>query len=188
MWGTFGEYMYDLLAAPLRKVSQSANQFYVLFRVIGELFDATKQDIFRVREESMIITASEAMLELHGQDRDMQRLKGETVENYRTRLTMKYLLSVEAGTDAAVIAVAHAFGYDNVDIVPDANPQKWAEVNVQFTGGKIVLDDQALLLSELNKVKPAGALLHVVKEQRYTAQQYLGTATVIGKLITIRQG
>ena len=45
--------MYSLLFAPLRMVQQSANQWAIFFSVIGKLFDDTKQDIFRVRAESM---------------------------------------------------------------------------------------------------------------------------------------
>lgn len=184
----FGEYMFSLLLAPFKKVAKATNQFYIFFKVIGQLFDTSKQDFFRLRAESMIATASEKMLEQHGRDRDMPRLKGETVENYRTRLSMKFIIASEAGTNKAIRYVAKAFGYDNVSIEPSSDPEKWSEVSVQFIGGKIVLDDRELLLKELNKIKPASALLSVAKEQQYTAQQYLGTAYIIGKSITIRQG
>jgi hypothetical protein len=188
MFEKFGDYMYYLLFAPFKRMSKAINQWHIFFKVIGKLFDATKQDIFRVRSESMIASASELMLEQHGRDRTMPRLKGEIVENYRTRLSMRYVIALEAGTDKAIRYVAKAFGYDNIDIQKDTDPGKWAEFSVQFLGGKIVLDDRELLLKELNKIKPAGGLLTVTKEQRYTAQQYIGTAYVIGKIITIRQG
>lgn len=188
MFKKFGDYMYFLLFAPLKKTAKAANQWYIFFKVVGKLFDATKLDIFKVREESMVISASEKMLEQHGLDRTMKRLKGETVENYRARLSMKYIIASEAGSNAAIRYVAKAFGYDNIDIQRNSDPEKWAEVSVQFIGGNIVLDDRALLLKELNKVKQASALLTVAKEQRFMAQQYIGTAYIIGKIITIRQG
>jgi len=182
MASNFGDYMYSLLFAPLRKVQKSINQWAIFFSVIGKLFDDTKQDVFRVRSESMIVSSSEPVLELHGLDRGMVRLKGETVDNYRIRLAMKYIIA------SAILYVAKAFGYDNVSIERNTDPAKWAEATVQFIGGKIVLDDRALLLKELNKIKPASALLTVSKEQRYTATIYQGTVRVIGRQMTISQG
>ncbi|WP_312938891.1 hypothetical protein [Oscillibacter sp.] len=187
MASNFGDYMHALLFAPLRKVQKSINQWAIFFSVIGKLFDATKQDVFRVRSESMIASAREPVLEMHGLDRGMVRLKGEMVNNYRIRLAMKSIIASEAGTNKAILYVAKAFGYDNVSIERNPNPEKWAEATVQFIGGKIVLDDQTLLLKELNKIKPAGALLTVSKEQRYSAAVYQGAVRVIGRQMTIRQ-
>lgn len=188
MFETFGEYMFFLLNSPLKKAAKSINQWHMFFKVVGKLFDQTKQDIFRIREESMIVSASEKMLEQHGLDRGMVRLKGETVESYRTRLSMKNIIAEAAGTNEGIRYVAKGFGYDNVSIVPSSDPLKWSEVSVQFIGGKIVIDDRVLLLKELNKIKPASALLTVAKEQRFPANQYLGSAYIIGKQITLRQG
>lgn len=58
MFEKFSDYMYSLLFTPLKKVRQAVNQFYLFFKVVGKLFDDTKADIFRVREESMIASAS----------------------------------------------------------------------------------------------------------------------------------
>lgn len=187
MFEKFGDYMFSLLLAPLKKVAKAKNQWYIFFKVAGKLFDQSKQDVFRVRYESMIATASEKMLEEHGLDRGVIRLKGETIENFRNRLAMHYIIASEAGTNEAIRHVATAFGYENVEIMPNSDPQRWAEASVQFIGGNIVLDDRDLLLKELNKIKPAGALLTVEKYQIFTARQYVGTAYMIGKQITMRQ-
>ena len=88
----FGEYMFDLLFAPLKKGKQALNQFFIFFRVVGREFDDLKQMFFRVRDESNVASASEAMLPVHGQDRDMPRLLGEDIEHYRTRLAMKGII------------------------------------------------------------------------------------------------
>jgi hypothetical protein len=127
------------------------------------------------------------LLEEHGLDRGIVRLKGETIENFRNRLAMNYVIAAEAGTNEAIRYVARAFGYENVEIQIDPDPQKWAEATVQFIGGNIVLDDRELLLKELNKIKPAGALLSVEKTQIFTSRQYIGTGYIIGKQITMRQ-
>ena len=76
----FGDYMFDLLPAPLKKGARAVNQFLIFFRVVGREFDRIKEDAFRVREEANVATASPAMLPVHGQDRDMPRLSGEDVE------------------------------------------------------------------------------------------------------------
>jgi len=89
----FGEYMFDLLFAPLKKGRQTLNQFFIFFRVVGREFDDLKQMFFRVRDEANVASASEVMLPVHGQDRDMPRLLGEDIEHYRTRLAMKGIIS-----------------------------------------------------------------------------------------------
>ena len=39
---TFGEYMFDLLFAPLKRGKRAANQFFIFFKVIGRIFDGMK--------------------------------------------------------------------------------------------------------------------------------------------------
>ena len=74
MFDNYADYMYSLLTAPLKQVKKASNQFYLFFKVVGALYDQTVQDIQRVREESMVATASEIMLTEHGRDRNMPRL------------------------------------------------------------------------------------------------------------------
>ena len=187
MADNFTEYLYGLLPAPLKRGKKAVNQFFIFFKAIGGLFDDCKQDIFRLREASMLASATDAVLQLHGQDRDMPRLYGETLENYRERLLMKGIIAEAAGTNEGIRYVAQAFGYDNVIITTSSDPAHWAEATVQFIGGKIVLDDRELLLQELNKIKPARTLLFLSKEQRYRGVIHVGGGYAIGKQITIRQ-
>ena len=183
----FGDYMFDLLFAPLKRGKKAANQLYVFLKVVGRMFDESKEEILRTREESSVISCSDVMLPVQGQDRDMVRLKGETLEGYRTRLTMKGIIAEKAGTNEGIRYLAKAFGYDHVEIEKPSDPERWAEATVQFIGGKIVLDDEALLLQELDKIKPARTLLTLSKEQRYSGTIYAGTAYVIGKQLTLKQ-
>ena len=85
---TFGEYMFDLLFAPLKKGRKTVNQLRIFFKVMGREFDDLKAAIFRVRSEANVASCSEVMLPVHGQDRDMPRLEGEDAEAYR-RVTFK---------------------------------------------------------------------------------------------------
>ncbi|RKJ31474.1 serine/arginine repetitive matrix protein 2, partial [Butyricicoccus sp. 1XD8-22] len=113
---TFGEYMFDLLFAPLKKGRREINQFFIFFKVVGREFDRVKQAFFRVREESNVMTASEVMLPVHGQDRDMPRLPGETAEAYRTRLAMKGIISEWGGTKRGILYALTALGYEKSSI------------------------------------------------------------------------
>ena len=107
---TFGEYMFDLLFAPLKKGKRAVNQFYIFFKVVGRIFDGMKADVFRVRDESNIVSASPVMLPVHGQDRNMPRLEGEDVESYRTRLAMKGVISERGGLKSGILYVLTALG------------------------------------------------------------------------------
>ena len=160
MFEKFSDYMYSLLFTPLKKVKQTANQCYIFFKVIGKLFDEAKDDLFRVREESMIASASEIMLPEHGRDREMNRLKGETVEGYRTRLSMKALIAEKAGTNAGILLALSSLGYEHsyIERMSLHDPELWAEFIV-FLGGKYPsgVNDIAVIDTEVMKVKEASS-------------------------------
>lgn len=158
MFEKFQDYMYYLLFGPLKKVAKAKNQFYILFKVLGKLFDQTKQDIFRVRAESMVISASSLMLEEHGRDRRMKRLKGESVENYRMRLSMKNIIAEKAGTNEGILLALKALGYEQSRIEPFYihDPERWAEFLVYLSSKQQVgINDMAVIDKEVMKVKPA---------------------------------
>ena len=39
----FGDYMFDLLFAPLKRGKRAVNQFHIFFKVIGREFDDIKE-------------------------------------------------------------------------------------------------------------------------------------------------
>lgn len=153
--------MYYLLYSPLKKISKVRNQFYILFKVFGKVFDQTKQDIFRVREESMIISASAKMLEEHGRDRGMQKLKGEEIENYRMRLSMKNIIAEKAGTNEGILLALKTLGYEKSYIEPYYffDTKRWAEFVVYLSGKNISsINDLQIIDNEIMRVKPASAM------------------------------
>ena len=156
----FGEYMFNLLFSPLKKGKQSINQFFIFFQVMGRIFDDMKEDIFRLREESDVITASPVMLPVHGQDRDMPRLEGEDVEAYRTRLSMKGIIAAEAGTRQGIFHALVSLGFKESYIVPRSlqDPERWAEA-VLWIGfaENTSISSRRVIRTELDKVKPASA-------------------------------
>lgn len=163
MFESFVDYMYYLLVVPLQKTIQSKNQFYIFLKVIGKRFDTVKQAIFKMREESIIVSASEKMLNLHALDRGMRRLKGEDVEAFRRRLMMKGIIAEKAGTKEGLILALKALGYSNVEIVPTyefmEDTDRWAEFHIVFPEKDI----DAVKVFEMTKtivknIKPASAL------------------------------
>ena len=158
---TFGEYMFDLLFAPLKKGKQSVNQFFIFFKVVGRIFDGMKEDVFRVRDEANVASASPVMLPVHGQDRNMSRLEGEDIENYRTRLSMKGIISEWGGTRQGVLYALSALGYEHSYIEPVSihDPEKWAEFII-FLGGKYPsgVNDIEIINAEVMKVKDGGSM------------------------------
>lgn len=134
----FGDYMFDLLFAPLKKGQRAVNQFRIFFRVVGRDFDDVKKAFFRARDEANVASASPVMLPVHGQDRDMPRLEGEDIEAYRTRLSMKGLISEWGGTRQGILYALTALGYDQSYIEPFSvqDPERWAEFIVFLKGSK----------------------------------------------------
>ena len=51
MLETFGEYMYYLLSTPFKQARKARNQWYIYFKVTGQLFDENKTMFRRAREE-----------------------------------------------------------------------------------------------------------------------------------------
>ena len=155
-FGTFGEYMFDLLFAPLKRGKRAANQFYIFFKVVGRIFDGMKKDVFRVRSEANVASASPVMLPVHGQDRDMPRLEGEDVESYRTRLSMKGVISEWSGTKTGILYALAALGYEESTIEPFSyqDPERWAEFIVFLKGSKQSgINNLTVIDAEVRKVK-----------------------------------
>lgn len=166
---SFGAYMFDLLFAPLKKGRRAVNQFAIFFRVVGREFDDLKAAIFRVRAEANVASASEVMLPVHGQDRDMPRLMGETAEAYRTRLSMKGIISEWGGTKRGILYALSALGYEHSYLEPLCyqDPDRWAEFIV-FLGGKYPsgVNDIDIIHKEIARVKEGSSRVAYGIEER----------------------
>lgn len=132
MFDKFQDYMYYLLFGPLKKIVKVKNQFYILFKVFGKVLDQTKEDIFKVREQSMIVSSNVKMLVEHGADRTMKKLQDETEEQYRTRLSMKNIIAEKAGSNEGIIYALKSLGFKNFYIEPlwKEDLERWAEFYV----------------------------------------------------------
>lgn len=185
----FADYMFALLFGPLKKAQKAANQYFLFFEVIGKLFDELKEDIFRIRDEANIATASTTMLPIHGEDREKIRFEGEPWELYRKRLMMHGIVAAQAGTTAGIISLVKSMGYQNVHLEPLflTDPTRWAEATLWISGGNIVIDDRTAILSEVNRIKPGTALIGLAQEQIYDASIYMAVDTEIYKIMDIGQ-
>lgn len=167
MFETFGEYMYSLLFGPLKKVRQSANQFYMLFKILGRLFDENKRDLERAREEALIISCSDIILSEFGKERELPRLEGEDIDNYRVRLMNKNVLAEQAGTNVGILNALKNAGYKEVYLEPFYlyDTERWAEFIVYLgsnTAG--VVTDITKIDQYVSKLKPASAKANYVTE------------------------
>lgn len=162
----FRDYMFYLLPAVLKK-NNSLNQFYIFCAVTGQLFDDLKIKMFRLREESMLDTCSDSMLEIAGQDRGMIRMKGESIDNFRKRLKMKAQIASMAGTKQGILYALKSMGYENCVITPlyETDPSRWAEINIDFYVESVddpnEIDFKCIVDSVMN-TKKASTLPHYI--------------------------
>lgn len=187
----FAEYMYYLFNAPFKQVKEKMNAWYIFCVVIGKYFDNVKAAFFSSRESSMVATASERFLtDLHGNERGMLRLKGEDIENYRTRLMLKFDISQKAGTVEGILLTASSLGYDATQIIPLylSEPDKWAEFNLMLSGKSVSsINEINVITEEINKVKPASSKCNIIFYTPSICNIYVGAGLIYGEVITNRQ-
>lgn len=161
MFNNFSDYMFYLLNAPFKKLKKGKNQLKIFFSVIGALFDEMLDDIFKFRKQKMISTAEPIMLEVIGQERNMYRLQGETVEQYRRRLQMKTVIAEMAGTNAGLVLALEMLGYPECSIEPlyKVDRSRWAEIWIDIPVGHDVNYDAVVM--EILRTKPARTLPHL---------------------------
>ena len=185
---TFGEYMFDLMFAPLKKGRRAVNQFAIFFRVVGREFDDLKTAILRVRDEANVASASEVMLPIHGQDRDMLRLIGESVEGYRTRLAMKGIIASWAGTSRGILYAMAALGYEHSTVEPvyPDDPDRWAEFTVRLGPGKSdSVKDFFIIYEEIQKVKAGSSRLVCLSFTQKPATDVLHFGGTVSSISTL---
>jgi hypothetical protein len=158
--------------------------------VLGKYFDKVKEYYFVTREASLIISAPEDFLILLGNDRDMYRLKGETIENYRLRLMMKMEIAKKAGSIPGILLVASTLGYDESTLVPlyPTDEARWAEFNLYLSGSYISsINELNVISEEINKVKQASSKANLIFLTPNIGEINVGIAKIDGGTITNRQ-
>lgn len=158
MFDKFGDYMFFLLNAPLKKIKEGKNQLKIFFSVVGEIFDEMLEDILKFRRQKIISEAEPIILEVIGQDRDMFQIQGETIEQYRNRLQMKAIIAEMGGTNTGLLLAIEALGYTECTIEPlyKTDRERWAEIYIDI----LVTHDvnYEAILYEVLKIKTARTL------------------------------
>lgn len=158
MFEKFGDYMFYLLNAPLKKIKNGKNQLKIFFSVVGDIFDGMLDDILKLRRQKMISKAEPIMLEVIGRDRDMFRMQNESIEQYRRRLQMKAIIAELGGTNTGLLLALEILGYPDCTIEPlyKTDRSRWAEIYIDI----LVTHDinYEAILYEVLKIKPARTL------------------------------
>ena len=90
----------------------------------------------------------------------MPRLEGESIENYRARLSMKGIISEWGGTKSGILYALTSLGYEQSTIEPFSyqDPERWAEFIVFLKGSKQSgVNNLAVIDAEVRKVKEVHA-------------------------------
>lgn len=114
MFKKFNDYMWYLIHAPL-KAKKTSGDIYILFKVLGIIFDDVKSVLAEVKKQGNILTAEGKFLDLCGKDRNMLRFQNEDDESYRKRLLMKVEIAKRAGTEKGMQTALDMLGC-NADI------------------------------------------------------------------------
>lgn len=165
---SFKDYFYYLLPMPMKKLKAALNKWAAFGNVVGGYFDEAAQDLRWVRRQTMLHTCDDELLSIHGIEREMPRLRGETLEVYRDRLKSKAEIARLAGTKRSVQLAVESLGYDRCQIEPyyRYDPARWAEFMVWLRASKAAgINDLSLIDERVCKVKQASSLPNYGAEQ-----------------------
>lgn len=164
MLENFAEYMWYLLATPLKRVRRSLNMWHALCRVYGRRFDEIKEDILRARDEGMVATCSHDMLPVHGADRNLARYDGEDPEDFRSRIAMYEEICRLGGSNPGVLLAVETLGYARVEIRTarelKQDASRWAEfyVLIFLEADDRIPVEYSVLRRQVQAVKEVSAL------------------------------
>jgi len=157
MFKSISEYMYYLLHTPLKRIKGQSNQFKILFNILGQKADETKEYFNKMRLENNITSCSKEMLLVHGNDRGMQKYANESDEDYRKRLLLKTEISERAGSRRGVQLAVQALGHNNVRIIPfyKRDKKRWAEfiILIEHTIDEEFFQNYAAIRKEVRAIK-----------------------------------
>lgn len=163
MLENFIEYMWYLLTTPFKRVKKNVNAWYAWCKVIGGWFDECKEDLFKARDNGMVATCEELILNEHGEERRLTRYVGEDTENFRSRIAMYEEICKLGGTNEGLLLVGKTLGYNNINIKSamtiHGDADRWAEfyiiINMQLGEPHPISFD--ILKKEIRKWKEVGA-------------------------------
>lgn len=155
----FHEFMWKLAHEPFRKSKNQNNDISKLLHAFGEVLEDLKDNVFLIRRQGLLMTASEKALDAHGGKR-FPRYAGESDEQYRNRLLARKELARKAGTVEGMLLTLQSLGYADAEIHPFYvfDPERWAEFYILLNKDTLnQLNNFDIVLSEIMRVKTASS-------------------------------
>jgi Phage tail protein (Tail_P2_I) len=153
---SLGKYMWWLLPNTLKKKLQGESLISKLLNIFGEELDESKTETLNMRREMLIATATGEYLDEHGRERDLERIPGETDDEYRFRLISAYVVKKRGGTIPGMIEACALLGLEvEVSEVYKTDPTRWAEFELQIIGGDLNILNQSIFYQTIQALKPA---------------------------------
>lgn len=140
---SFVTYLKDLLTRPLRRGRDEAADLGRLVRLLGEAWDQAGQVLYAVRRAWFVRTCPEEALPLHGDERLLWRLPGESVEAWRERLAAAWATWQAGGTDAGVEQALALVGLPGAQVQQHVGTDRWS------VGSRLRIGDGALIGGEV---------------------------------------
>lgn len=146
------DYFWYLLPSPFKLVAKHINQWYILFKVLGNEFDKVQAELERAADETSIATCSDILLPYFAEDRKLYRYPGETNDTFRSRIAMHDAMEELGGTREGILMAVATVGYVNATHtwIPELNgdTERWASFllrTYENLGDDIQLDFNILI-------------------------------------------
>lgn len=160
---SFVDYMWYLLLSPWKRVKKAVNQWYIFCKVFGGMLDEGMMVLDRARDETMLATCCDEMLDIHGMEHGLSRYSGEKEDAFRRRIAFDAEIRKTGGTLIGLKNVLAALNIKNAYIISakdyTGDTERWAEFYVVINMDAD--DEQQLPLSilkrEIRKVKRVGS-------------------------------
>ncbi len=150
------EYLWWLLPAFLKKKRKADSLVNKLMNVFGEELDAEKIAIVDMRRMLLIAAAGGEYLDNHGRGRDLERIPGESDDDYRTRLISAYVVKKRGGTIPGMIEACAILGLEiEIRQFYQTDPGRWAEFEVRVIAGELKVLNQSIFYQTVRALKPA---------------------------------
>lgn len=162
---TIKDYYYLLLPASMKRKENS--DAFKWSNAIGGALDLLMENIFRIRTQSIVSTAKGKGLVMLGKDEELEKLVGESEEEFRQRILSIKAIKLGFITKDTLEQAIKTLGYNGAEVRQcylekyKANPDptraaRWAEFEVAIPSAQYLLttNDRQRIQYVLNTTKP----------------------------------
>jgi len=186
------KWLWSLAPSHMKEGNDTERDSYKLFSIWAKNTEVFKGYAYEVRKNRFPQWAKEEALNLLGKERGIEPIKGESLEDYRTRVVNALDWWKLAGTVKGIKTVFKLLGFEDVNISPaDPGGERWAEFKVILQKTTIAQEDARKLpyaVGIINRLKPAHeklAELTLRVNNTLKSTLYIGTVLKTGKHYTI---